>query len=264
MAGSVPHVFFGLDPMLVSTVILCATYGVIIWDKLNRAIVALLGASVMVFVGALDQTEALKGIDWNTIGLLTGMMILVSISRRSGMFEYLAIWSAQKARASPAGILLLLQITTAVVSALLDNVTTVLLVVPVTLAITKELDVPPYPFLFAEVFASNIGGTATLIGDPPNILIGSLAGLDFNAFIIHLTPVIIVVMAAQAVMIHLVWGKALKSTPARKALVMGMSAKSTLMDWTWCRQSLAVLTLAIVAFVLARPLRLEPATIALA
>jgi len=173
----VPHIFFGLDPMMVSTVILCTTYGVIIWDKLNRAIVALLGASVMIVIGALDQNEALKGIDWNTIGLLTGMMILVSISRRSGMFEYLAIWSAQKAKANPAGILLLLQVTTAVVSALLDNVTTVLLVVPVTLAITKELDVPPYPFLFAEVFASNIGGTATLIGDPPNILIGSLVGL---------------------------------------------------------------------------------------
>jgi Na+/H+ antiporter NhaD/arsenite permease-like protein len=192
----VPHIFFGLNPMMVSTVILCITYGVIIWDKLNRAIVALLGASVMIFVGALDQDEAVKGIDWNTIGLLTGMMILVSISRRSGMFEYLAIWSAQKAKASPAGILVLLQITTAVVSALLDNVTTVLLVVPVTLAITSELDVPPYPFLFAEVFASNIGGTATLIGDPPNILIGSLVGLDFNAFLIHLAPVIVVIMAA--------------------------------------------------------------------
>src|SRR5947209_1648900 len=213
--------------MMVSTIILCITYAVIIWDKLNRAIVALLGASVMVVIGALDQNEALKGIDWNTIGLLTGMMILVSISRRSGMFQYLAIWSARKANAHPAGILLMLQITTAVVSALLDNVTTVLLVVPVTLAITKELDVPPYPFLFAEVFASNIGGTATLIGDPPNILIGSLAGLDFNAFVVHLTPIIIVVMAAQALMIHLVWGKELQSTPERKAMVMGMSAKAT-------------------------------------
>src|SRR5262249_54067440 len=156
-----PHVLFGLDAMMVSTVILGITYAAIIWDKLNRAIVALIGASVMVGIGALDQNEALKGIDWNTIGLLTGMMILVSVSRRSGMFEYLAIWWAQKAKASPAGILLLLQLTTAVVSALLDNVTTVLLVVPVTLAITRELDVPPYPFLFAEVFASNIGGTAT-------------------------------------------------------------------------------------------------------
>ena len=141
MAGQpfVPHIFFGLDPMMVSTIILCITYAAIIWDKLNRAIVALIGAALMVGIGALDQNEALKGIDWNTIGLLTGMMILVSVSRRSGMFEYLAIWSAQKAKASPAGILLLLQLTTAVVSALLDNVTTVLLVVPVTLSISTVL-----------------------------------------------------------------------------------------------------------------------------
>ncbi len=260
----VPHIFFGLDPMAVSTVILLVTYAVIIWDKLNRAIVALLGAAVMVIIGALDQAEALRGIDWNTIGLLTGMMILVSVSRRSGMFQFLAIWSAQRAKANPAGILLLLQVTTALLSALLDNVTTVLLVVPVTLAITEELDVPPYPFLFAEVFASNIGGTATLIGDPPNILIGSLAGLDFNAFIVHLTPVIIVVMAVQALMIYLLWGRALHSTPERRALVMGMTAKETIADWVLLKQSLAVLTIVIVAFVLARPLHLEPATIALA
>jgi Na+/H+ antiporter NhaD/arsenite permease-like protein len=259
-----PHLFFGLDPLAASAIILCITYAAIIWDKLNRAIVALLGASIMVFIGALDQNEALRGIDWNTIGLLTGMMILVSISRRSGMFQYLAIWSAQKAKAHPAGILLLLQISTAVVSSLLDNVTTVLLIVPVTLAIVKELDVPPYPFLFAQVFASNIGGTATLIGDPPNIMIGSLAGLDFNAFVIHLSPVIIVVMAAQALMIHLFWGTSLKSTPARKTLVMGMSARSTILDWTLLKQSLAVLTMVIIGFVLARPLHLEPATIALA
>src|SRR5215468_6497067 len=192
--------------MVVSTIILCITYAAIIWDKLNRAIVALIGASAMVATGALDQNEALKGIDWNTIGLLTGMMILVSVSRRSGMFEYAAIWSAQRARASPAGILLLLQLTTAVVSALLDNVTTVLLIVPVTLVITSELDVPPYPFLFAEAFASNIGGAATLIGDPPNIMIGTQANISFNEFVIHLAPVIIVVMAAQAAMTHLVWG----------------------------------------------------------
>src|SRR5262249_11886201 len=249
--------------MMVSTIILCITYAAIIWDKLNRAIGALIGAAAMIWIGALDQNEALKGIDWNTIGLLTGMMILVSVSRRSGMFEYLAIWSAQKANAKPASILLLLQLTTAVLSSLLDNVTTVLLVVPVTLAITRELDVPPYPFLFAEVFASNIGGTATLIGDPPNIMIGSLAGLDFNAFIIHLTPVIVVVMAVQALMIHLIWGKALKSTPARRALVMGMSAKETVLDWTLLKQSLVVLIAVISAFVLARPLHLEPATIAL-
>ena len=111
-----PQIFFGLNPMAVTTVILALTYAVIIWDKLNRAIVALLGASAMVIIGALDQAEALKGIDWNTIGLLTGMMILVSISRRSGMFQSLAIWSAQKAKANPAGILLLLQLTARLVA----------------------------------------------------------------------------------------------------------------------------------------------------
>src|ERR1043166_6332377 len=204
----VPHVIFGLDPMAVSTAILLVTYAAIIWDKLNRSIVALLGGSLMILAGVLDQGEAVRGIDWNTLGLLAGMMILVSISRRSGMFQYVAICSAQRVRANPAGILLMLQLTTAVVSALLDNVTTVLLIVPVTLVIASELEVPPYPFLFAEVFASNIGGTATLIGDPPNILIGSLAKLDFNAFIVHLTPVIVVVMAGPGLMIHLLWGQA--------------------------------------------------------
>ena len=262
-ASFTPHVFFGLDPMIVSTVVLCITYAVIIWDKLNRAIVALLGATAMVFIGTLDQVEALKGVDWNTIGLLTGMMILVSISRRSGMFQYLAIWSAQKAKAKPAGILLLLQLTTAVLSAFLDNVTTVLLVVPVTLAITKELEVPPYPFLFAEVFASNIGGTATLIGDPPNILIGSLVGLDFNAFVVHLTPVIIVVLAAQAVMIHLWWGKDLRSTPQHQKNIMALDPADSITDWTLLKQSLVVLTAVMLLFVLARPLHLEPASIAM-
>src|SRR6186997_1105553 len=139
MGGHASNVYFGLNPMWVSTCLLAITYAVIMSEKVNRAIIALIGASVMIVVGVLDQEEAIKGIDWNTIGLLTGMMILVSISRRSGMFQYLAVWSAQSARARPAGILVMLQISTAVVSAFLDNVTTVLLIVPVTLAITKEL-----------------------------------------------------------------------------------------------------------------------------
>src|SRR5216684_3578725 len=151
------------------------------------------------------------------------MMILVSISRRSGMFQYVAIWSAKAARAHPAGILLLLQVTTAVVSAFLDNVTTVLLIVPVTLAITKELEVPPYPFLVGEVLASNIGGTATLIGDPPNIMIGSQAGLAFDDFVVHLTPVIVVVLIAQAVIIHFIWGKDLKASHDAETRVMAMN-----------------------------------------
>jgi Na+/H+ antiporter NhaD/arsenite permease-like protein len=249
--------------MLVATCVLALTYAVIISEKINRSIVALLGAVLMVVVGVMDQEEALKGVDWNTLGLLAGMMILVSISRRSGMFQYVAVWSAKAAKAHPAGILLLLQICTAVLSAFLDNVTTVLLIVPVTLAITRELEVPAYPYLFAEIFASNIGGTATLIGDPPNILIGSQAGLDFNAFVLHLTPVIVVVMAVQAIMIHLLWGKSLRATPEREARVMSMRPEDSISDWLLLKQSLAVLTIVMVAFVLARPLHLAPATIAM-
>jgi Na+/H+ antiporter NhaD/arsenite permease-like protein len=262
-ATAASHVYFGLNAMWVSTALLAITYAVIMSEKVNRAIVALVGASIMVIVGVLDQEEAIKGIDWNTIGLLTGMMILVSISRRSGMFEYLAVWSAQAAKANPAGILFLLQITTAVLSAFLDNVTTVLLVVPVTLAICQKLKVPAYPFLFAEIFASNIGGTATLIGDPPNILIGSQVGLSFNEFVVHLTPVIIVVMVVQAMIIHLVWGKDLRAAKANQAAVMRMHPGATIKDWTLLKQSLVVLGIVMVAFVLARPLHLEPATIAM-
>jgi Na+/H+ antiporter NhaD/arsenite permease-like protein len=264
LAASVAPLADPFEPMLMSTLILLVTYAVIVWDKLNRAIVALLGACLMVFVGVLDQAEALRGVDWNTLGLLTGMMILVSISRRCGMFQALAIWAAQRARAHPAGILVLLQLTTAVLSALLDNVTTVLLIVPVTLAIARELDVPPYPFLFAEIFASNIGGTATLIGDPPNILIGSMVGLDFNAFIFHLTPVIIVVMAVQVLLIFLVWGRDLRSDPERAIAIMAMDAAAAISDWVLLRQALTILSLVIVGFVCARRLHLEPATIAMA
>src|SRR5690348_15173539 len=262
-AHAASTVYFGMNAMWVSTCILAITYAVIMTEKVNRAIVALVGASIMVIVGVLDQEEAIKGIDWNTIGLLTGMMILVSISRRSGMFEYLAVWSAQAAKANPAGILFLLQITTAVLSAFLDNVTTVLLVVPVTLAVCQKLKVPAYPFLFAEIFASNIGGTATLIGDPPNILIGSQVGLAFNDFVIHLTPVIIVVMIVQAVIIHIVWGKDLRASHDAEERVMAMKAADTIEDWRLLKQSLAVLAVVMVAFILARPLHLEPATIAL-
>src|SRR5215471_15069118 len=262
--GFVPHVFFGLDPMVVSIAILCLTYAAIIWDKLNRAIVALVGAAAAILIGVLDQNEALKGVDWNTIGTLAGMMIIMSIAQRSGVFQYLAIAAAQWTRANPTALLVLLQLITAVISAFLNNVTTVLLMAPVTLAITRELKVPPYPFLFAEVLASNIGGTATLIGDPPNILIGSLAGLDFNAFVVHLTPVILVVMAVQALMTHLIWGRAMRATPAREARVMAMIPREAIMDWLLLKQSLAVLAVVIVAFVFARPLQLQPGTIAMA
>jgi Na+/H+ antiporter NhaD/arsenite permease-like protein len=259
-----PHILFGLDPMWVSASVLALTYAVIISGQLNRAVVALIGASVAILVGALDQSEAITGINWNTIGLLAGMMILVSISRRSGLFQCMAIWAAQKAKASPAGILLMLQLTTALLSALLNNVSTMLLVAPVTLAITEELDVAPFPFLFAEIFACNVGGTATLIGDPPNILIGSSAGLDFNAFLVNLGPVVVLVLTAQLVAVHLLWGRKLYATPESRALVMGMNAPGMITDSILLRQSVCVIGLVLLAFVFAGPLHLEAATIALA
>jgi Na+/H+ antiporter NhaD/arsenite permease-like protein len=258
-----PNVYFSLNPLWISASVLVATYTLIIAEKINRSIVALVGGSLMILIGVLTQEEAIRGIDFNTIGLLTGMMILVSISRRSGLFQYVAIWSAQAAKAHPAKMIIVLQLATAVLSAFLNNVTTVLLIVPVTLAITKEIEVSSYPFLFAEIFASNIGGTATLIGDPPNILIGSLAGLDFNAFIVHLAPIIILVMAAQLLMIQLIWGRNLKSTPEHEARVMAMKAADAIEDWLLLKQSLTVIGIVTIGFVMARPLHLEPATIAM-
>ncbi len=257
------HVYFGLSPMWVATCILAITYAVIMSEQVNRAIVALAGASIMIIVGVLNQEEAIKGIDWNTLGLLTGMMILVSISRRSGMFEYVAVWASRTAKAHPGGILILLQIATAVLSALLDNVTTVLLMVPVTIAVTQTLKVPAYPYLFAEIMASNIGGTATLIGDPPNIIIGSQVGLTFNDFIVNLAPVIVVILTVQLVMIYILWGKDLRATAEAEAAVMAMNPIDAIKDWVLLKQALTVLTLVMVGFVLARELHLEPATIAL-
>ena len=258
-----PNVSFGLNPLWVSTILLVVVYGAIIYDKINRAIVALIAIGVIIIIGLLSQEEAAKAIDVNTIGLLAGMMILVSISRRSGMFQFVAIWAAQKAKASPGGILLLLSIATAVLSALLDNVTTVLLVVPVTLHICDELEVPAYPFLFAEVMASNIGGTATLIGDPPNILIGSLVDLSFNQFLLNLAPIIVIIMAVQAVMTHWIWGRKLASTPEHRARVMAMRPSETIEDWTLLRQSCLIIAGVIFGFIFARPMGLQPATIAL-
>src|SRR5258708_417081 len=264
MAPHVPEIVFGLSPLWVATVLLVLTYLLIITEWLNRSIIALLGGGVMIVSGVLSQDEAIAGIDFNAIALLTGMMVLVSISRRCGMFEYLAIWSAKRGRAQPWAMLLILSLTTAVLSAFLDNVTTVLLIAPVTLAVTRQLEVPPYPFLFVEIFASNIGGTATLIGDPPNIIIGSAAGLSFNDFVINLGPAVLLVLIAQLAVNHWVWGRAMRVAPADRARVMGFDPRQAITDPRLLRQSLIVLGLVIVAFVLARRLRLEPGTIALA
>ena len=240
------------------------TYGVIISERLNRSIIALLGAMLMIMFGLLTQEQAVAGIDFNTIGLLVGMMIIVSITRKCGVFEYLAIWSAKLVKASPAGILAMLAVVTAVVSAFLDNVTTVLLVVPVTLVITEALKVNPYPFLFSQIIASNIGGTATLIGDPPNILIGGQVGLTFNDFVFHLAPVIVVVLIVHVLSIHLIWGRSMQSPAELRARVMAFDEKQAISDPRLLKLASAVLALVIVAFMLARPLGLDSGTIGMA
>ena len=262
-SGHETTVLFGLHPLWVATLLFVATYAVIMTDKLNRAIVALLGAGLLILVGVLDQKEAMGAVDWNTLGLLLGMMLIVNITRRSGLFQYVAIWSAKKVDASPWGIMLMMSIVTAVFSAFLDNVTTVLLTVPVTLLITEELKVKPYPYLFAQIFASNIGGTATLIGDPPNIMIGSATGLTFNDFAIALTPVIVVIMVATLVPLYFIWGRHLSATDENRRHVMGFNEREAITDPRLLKQSLLVIALVILGFMLQRQTGIEPATIAI-
>jgi Na+/H+ antiporter NhaD/arsenite permease-like protein len=253
----------GIDPFWLAIAIFALTYLLIIAERINRSIIAMIGAGVMIVSGVLSQEEAIRGIDFSTIALLTGMMVLVAIARRCGMFEYLAVWSAQKGRAQPWAILAMLSVVTAFLSALLDNVTTVLLIAPVTLEIARYLETPPYPFLFAEVFASNIGGTATLIGDPPNIMIGSAAHLSFNDFVVNLTPVVIAVMVIQLVATHLIWGRRMRASPAARTRIMALNRRELIVDPKLMRSSLLVIGSVIAAFVFAGVLRLQPGTIAL-
>lgn len=257
------HLILGLPAGWVATGILVLTYVALMIDRLNRAVVVGIGACAMIIIGVLDQQAAIAGIDFNTIMLLAGMMIIVGIMRRTGVFEYVAIWSVKLARARPAGILLGLGLTTAIVSALLDNVTTVLLVVPVTIGIAGQLEVPAYPFLVAEILASNIGGTATLIGDPPNVMIGSAANLSFNAFLVNLAPVIVVILAANALVLHLKWGRKLRGDVAARERVLALNPREFITDSYLLKRCLAVLGGVMAAFVLSRELHLEPGTIAM-
>lgn len=247
-----------------ATGILSVTYVVIISDRINRAVIALLGAAAMIITGVLTQAQAIAAIDFNTLGLLAGMMMIVGVARKSGLFGYAAITAAKFMRASPAGVLLALTVVTAVFSALLDNVTTVLLLVPVTFVIADELAVPVYPFLVAEILASNIGGTATLIGDPPNILIGTAAHLSFNAFVINLGPVVAAILVLQTIVNHFIWGIGLKAEAGRRERLMALNPVAMIRDRWLLVCSLVVIAAVMGGFILARRLHLEVATIALA
>lgn len=240
-------------------------YAMIIWEKFNRTVVAMTGGLLMVLLGFLSQEVAIKDdIDFNTIGLLIGMMILVAITRRTGVFQAVAIWAAQVTKGHPLSLLALLSFITAIASALLDNVTAVLLIVPVTITLTESLKVNPIPFLITEIITSNIGGTATLIGDPPNIMIGSAAHLSFTAFLVHLAPIAIVILFITVGLLLLFYRKDLVVTEENRLQLLTLSPVAQITDWKLLKQSLFALTLTMVGFLCHSTLHLESATIAMA
>ncbi|MFJ4922432.1 SLC13 family permease [Streptomyces sp. NPDC088725] len=243
------------------------TYALIISEKVHRVAAALGGAGLMLAIGATDDASAFysedSGIDWNVIFLLLGMMVIVGVLKKTGLFEYLAIWSVKKAKAKPFRVMAMLIIITAVASALLDNVTTVLLIAPVTLLVCDRLALPVAPFLIAEVLASNIGGTATLVGDPPNIIIASRAGLNFNDFIVHLAPLSALLTLVLIAICRFLFRKSFRYDEDRAAEIMELEEKEAIRDPRLLIQGLSVLALVIIGFVLHPVLHFEPSIVAL-
>ena len=224
-------------------------YMVIVSEKIHRTVAAMLGAVSMILLGILSQEDAIHHIDFNTLGLLTGMMILVGVTSHTGLFDFVAIWAAKKAKAEPKKLLTYLGLITALFSAFLDNVTTVLLMVPVTFSITKKLKLNPMPFLLTQIMASNIGGTATLIGDPPNIMIGSaVKELTFMAFIENLAPIAIFDMIVVVFVFEYLYRDSLVTKPELQAEIMQMNEYDALQDHKLLRRALFVLALTILGF----------------
>ncbi|MCL6634227.1 MAG: ArsB/NhaD family transporter [Peptococcaceae bacterium] len=249
--------------VVVATAVFLITYAVIVSEKIHRTVAAFVGAGLVVTLGIIPAEKAVHAIDFNTIGLLVGMMIIVGITRQTGVFEYLAVKSAKSSKGEPLKIIAALSLVTAVLSAFLDNVTTVLLIVPVTFAIAGRLELSPVPFLIAEIIASNIGGTATLIGDPPNIMIGSATGLGFMDFVFNLTPVIVVVYVLTIFFIQIIYRKQLAARPELQARLMELNERDEIKDAALLRKCLVVLALTVSGFVLHQYVHLESSVIAL-
>ncbi|MEV5893787.1 ArsB/NhaD family transporter [Nonomuraea fuscirosea] len=251
----------------VSVAVFLASYALIATEKIHRVAAALGGAGIMLAIHATGAGAAFfsehSGIDWNVIFLLLGMMIIVGVLKQTGVFEYLAIWAAKRARGRPFRLMVLLVLITAGASALLDNVTTVLLIAPVTFLVCERLAVNPIPFLIAEALASNIGGAATLVGDPPNIIIASRGGLSFNDFLIHMAPMVIVLMVVFIGLCRLMFGRSFRYDPERATEVMALDEREAIADRRLLWQSLAVLALVMAAFVLHPVLHYEPSVVAL-
>lgn len=256
------HLPSGYQAMFTTAVFLI-TYAIIMSEKIHRTTIAFFSAALVIVTGILSPEKAVEAIDWNTIGLLTGMMILVGVTRETGLFEFLAIKSARLAKGEPLFIMAALSGLTAFISAFLDNVTTVLLIVPVTFAIARRLELNPAPFLIPEILASNIGGTATLIGDPPNIMIGGAAGLGFMDFVFNLTPIIIVVHILTIFCFKLIYRRQLVSRPELTRRIMELDEYREIKDRALLRKCLFVLGVTIFGFVVHQYVNLESSVIAL-
>ena len=235
----------------------------IISEKVHRSVAALAGAVVLLLTHVLTVDTAAEYVDLNTIGVLVGMMLFVAVVKSSGLFEYIAIRSAKLTRGQPMAILAVFTVITAVLSAFLDNVTTVLLIGPMTIAITQILEVNPVPFLFSQILASNVGGTATLIGDPPNIMIGSAAGLSFADFIVNTGPVVLVILAVFVGIFALMYRGGLHVESENMEKVMSLDEKLAIKNVSLLRKSVIMILLVVVGFVFHAQLGIESATVAL-
>lgn len=257
----------GKVEVFLATGIFACTYALIASERFHRVAAAIGGVAVMALVGVTDATTAFhdqeSGVDWNVIFLLFGMMVIVGVLETTGLFEYLAIWAAQRSGGEPFRLMVLLTVVTAGASALLDNVTTVLLMAPVTLTTCRRLGVSPVPYLMVLAFSSNIGGTATLIGDPPNIIIASRAGLTFNDFLIHLAPIVVVLVVVFIALCRVMFRDQLETDVGRAAAVMTLRPRDAILDPVRLRRSLGVVALVTVGFGLHSVLHVEPSQVAL-
>ncbi|MCG8402976.1 MAG: ArsB/NhaD family transporter [Firmicutes bacterium] len=248
--------------MFIVIVVFACTYFLIVFGLIHRTVAALAGALTMLAIGAIRPVEAFWAVDFDTLGLLTGMMIIVGITRTTGVFEYLAVKAAKIAKGEPVGILAALCLITAVLSAFLDNVTTVMLIIPITFAIARRLEVNPVPYLMAIIIASNIGGAATMVGDPPNIMISGFTGLGFMDFVTNLAPAAVVVYIVTVSVMKSVFSPRIKTIPALKGRIRRLKAEDQLKDRVLLGQCSAVVIFTVLGFVLHRQIHLEPAFIA--